>query len=480
VPVNTAFWCDRAWLPGGVADRVLVGCSPGGVVTSVTSGVDAPPGAVRLAGMVFPGFANGHSHAFHRALRGRTHRGGGTFWTWRKAMYRLAGALDPDRYLRLARLVYAEMALAGYVAVGEFHYLHHPPGGGRYAQPNAMGAALVEAAREAGIRLTLLDTCYLAGGLEAGGYRPLSGPQARFSDGDVDGWLNRVTALDAQLGAGAGVPLNTVAGVAPRAARRALPDAVAGVQRDAPGVRIGAAVHSVRAVPAEALPAFAAATRDRPVHVHLSEQPAENEACLAFHGRTPTELLAAVGLLGSHTTAVHATHLSASDIALLGAAEVTACFCPSTEADLADGIGPARELADAGCPISLGSDQHAVIDALGETRALEYGERLRTGQRGRFGPTELVRSATEHGHRSLGWSGAGRIVPGAPCDLVALRTDTVRTAGATPEQLVLAASATDVHTVVVGGVMVVRDGVHRVFGAVGPALAEVIEELWNT
>jgi cytosine/adenosine deaminase-related metal-dependent hydrolase len=554
VPVNTAFWCDRAWLPGGVADRVLIGCSPGGVVSSVASGVDAPPGAVRLAGMVFPGFANGHSHAFHRALRGRTHCGGGTFWTWRKAMYRLAGVLDPDRYLRLARLVYAEMALAGYVAVGEFHYLHHPPGGGRYAQRNAMGVALIEAARESGIRLTLLDTCYLAGDLEADGYRPLSGPQARFSDGDVDGWLNRVTELDAQLNAAAGVPLNAVAGVPPGAGRSALSDvvgsaplnalggtapdvdarresapgvaldvdarggpaagappilgvsvprnayggvrrdsstrcekaagapvsALAGVQRNAPGVRIGAAVHSVRAVPAEALPAFAAATRDRPVHVHLSEQPAENEACLAFHGRTPTELLADAGLLGSHTTAVHATHLSASDIALLGAAEVTACFCPSTEADLADGIGPARELADAGCPISLGSDQHAVIDALAETRALEHGERLRTGQRGRFGPTELVRFATEYGHRSLGWRGAGRIAHGAPCDLVSLRTDTVRTAGATPEQLVLAASATDVHTVVVGGVMVVRDGVHRVFGAVGPALAEVIEELWNT
>ncbi|HEX4359150.1 MAG TPA: formimidoylglutamate deiminase [Pseudonocardia sp.] len=443
---RATYWCERAWVAGGIAERVLVGVGPDGVITSVAAHSDPPTGADRLPGVVFPGFANGHSHAFHRALRGRTHADGGTFWTWREGMYRLAGRLDPDSYRRLATLVYAEMVLAGFTAVGEFHYLHHPVGGGRYADPNAMGNALVEAARDAGIRITLLDTCYLAGGLDETGYRPLSAEQARFGDGTAAGWLDRVAGL-----------------------------------RDTAGARVGAALHSVRAVPADALPEVAATLGTaRPLHIHLSEQPAENEACQAWHGCSPTELLAGAGLLGPHTTAVHATHLSEKDIRLLGSAGVTACFCPTTEADLADGIGPARELADAGSPISLGSDQHAVVDPLVEARALEHGERLRTGRRGRFSPAELVTAATAAGHRSLGWPGAGEIAPGAPCDLVAVRTDTPRTAGSLPGQLLLSASAPDVHTVVVGGRAVVRDGRHTTLDTVGPALAAEIEELWRT
>jgi formiminoglutamate deiminase len=440
------FWCERAWVAGGIAERVTVVRDDAGVIASVAVHSEPPMGAHRLPGVVFPGFANGHSHAFHRALRGRTHAGGGTFWTWREGMYRLAGRLDPDSYRRLATLVYGEMVLAGFTAVGEFHYLHHPVGGGRYGDPNAMGNALVEAASAAGIRITLLDTCYLAGGLDDTGYLPLSGPQTRFGDGTAAGWLDRVAGL-----------------------------------HDTPGSRVGAALHSVRAVPADALPEVASALgAARPLHIHLSEQPAENEACQAWHGCSPTELLSGAGLLGPHTTAVHATHLSEKDIRLLGSAGVTACFCPSTEADLADGIGPARELADAGSPISLGSDQHAVVDPLVEARALEHGERLRTGRRGRFTPGELVTAATVAGHRSLGWAGAGEIAPGGPCDLVAVRTDTPRTAGSAPAQLLLSASAPDVHTVVVGGRTVVEDGRHTTLDTVGPALAAEIEELWRT
>jgi formiminoglutamate deiminase len=464
VPLNAregaVFWCERAWLPAGVAERVLVRGTADGLVRSVQVGVAAPPGATRLDGMVFPGFANAHSHAFHRALRGRTHAGGGTFWTWREGMYRLAGALDPDRYHRLARLVFAEMLLAGYSAVGEFHYLHHPPGGGRYREPNAMGVALAEAAAEAGIRLTLLDTCYLRGGLEATGYQPLTGHQARFADRDVEDWRSRLSALVSAVRCG---PAGR--GCAPLNAAR---------------VRVGAAVHSIRAVPADALPVIAELDPELPLHVHVSEQPAENQACRAYHGCTPTELLAHAGLLRPSTTAVHATHLTRTDIELLGAAGANACFCPSTEADLADGIGPARELADAGCPISLGSDQHAVTDAFGEARALEHGERLRTGRRGRFDPAELVRAGTAHGYRALGWPGGGELTTGAPCDLTAVGVRTVRTAGSVPEQLVMTASAADVHSVVVGGELVVSQGRHRTLGDVGPELAGVIEELWST
>jgi formiminoglutamate deiminase len=437
-------WCERAWLPGGVAERVLVAHDGAGLITSVRAGAEPQAGAERLAGLVFPGFANVHSHAFHRALRGRTHGDAGTFWTWRTAMYRLAERLDPERYHRLARLVYAEMALAGYTLVGEFHYLHHPPGGGRYAEPNAMGQALLDAAREAGLRITLLDSCYLRGGLAEAGYLPLRGVQSRFGDDDVADWAKRVSGL-----------------------------------ADRPDARVGTALHSVRAVPPDAMREFAAAVNARPVHVHLSEQLAENHACEAFHGRSPTELLADIGVLGPGVTAVHATHLTATDIALLGSAGATCCLCPSTEADLADGIGPGPQLTDAGCRISLGSDQHAVTDPFVEARALEYGARLRGGRRGRFTPSELVRCATEHGYGALGWPEGGRIEAGAPCDLVAVRTDTTRTAGALPEQITLAAFAADVHTVLVGGRVVARDGRHTALGQVGPALAAEIAGLWS-
>ncbi|GDY31246.1 formimidoylglutamate deiminase [Gandjariella thermophila] len=438
---DTAYWCERAWLPDAIAPRVLVRAGAGGTITEV-SFVDTPPlGAIRLRGLVFPGFANAHSHAFHRALRGRTHGAGGTFWTWREGMYRLAERLDPDGYLRLARAVYAEMAVAGIACVGEFHYLHHGPGGARYADPNAMGEALRRAAADAGIRLTLLDTCYLAGGIG----KPLAGTQPRFGDGSVAAWAERL----------------------------------AGMREDAT-TRIGAAIHSVRAVPADALPDLvAAAPPDRPLHVHLSEQPAENEACLAAYGRTPTELLHDAGALSARTTAVHATHLREADIDLLGGAGVTACLCPTTEADLADGLGPARALADAGCPLALGSDQHAVVDPFAEARALEHGERLRTGRRGHFTPADLVTAATAGGHASLGWPEAGRIAEGAPADLVAVRLDSPRTAGVLPEQALFAATASDVDTVVIGGRVVACDGRHVLLGDVGRLLTEAIGELWR-
>ncbi|HEX6344291.1 formimidoylglutamate deiminase [Umezawaea sp.] len=405
----TSYWCEHAWLPEGVVPGVVVDVVDGLVVRLSTA--DAPGDARRLSGVVLPGFANAHSHAFHRALRGRTHDGGGTFWTWRDAMYAVAAELTPESYLELATSVYREMAVTGITAVGEFHYLHD--------RSNEMGEALRQAAANAGIRLTLLDTCYLAGGIDV----PVRGVQERFTDGTASAWAARVAELR--------------------------PDAM---------TRVGAAIHSVRAVPRAELAEVAAAFPDRPLHVHLSEQPAENEACLAAYGMTPTELLHEAGALSPRTTAVHATHLTGGDIALLGTSGTGACFCPTTEADLADGIGPARELVDAGSPLSLGSDQHAVIDPLLESRALEHGERLRTGRRGRFSPRELMAALTNHA--SIGWPEAGRIGVGAPADLVAVRLDSVRTAGSRPEQVVLTATASDVAAVVVAGKVIAENGVH--------------------
>jgi len=436
--------CPSVWIDGAVRDRVDITVDETGRIASIESwGVVPQAHVALLPGVVLPGFANAHSHAFHRALRGRTHGDGGTFWTWRERMYEVASVLDPDLYFRLARAVFSEMVLAGATSVGEFHYLHHASDGSPYGDPNAMGEALRHAAREAGIRLTLLDTCYLAGGLTDEGHTQMQPRQLRFGDGDANRWAERFGAL---------------AGDA--------------------STNIGAAIHSVRAVPRDQIPTIVRAAEGRPLHVHLSEQRAENEACEAAYGCSPTQVLWAAGALGPLTTAVHATHLSDADIRLLGGSRTSSCFCPTTERDLADGIGPARELARAGSPLCLGSDQHAVIDLLEEARALEMHERLRHHERGRLQPAELIAAMTAHGQASLGWPDAGRIEVGQRADLVAVRADTVRTAGSDPSQIALSAFASDVDTVVVDGAIVVSGGHHRSLD-VGAELATVIGEVWD-
>ncbi|MEV6411129.1 formimidoylglutamate deiminase [Kribbella sp. NPDC051718] len=431
----TAYWCSQALLPTGLASSVRVEVVDGRFA-SVVADAEADD-AVKLAGLVIPGLANCHSHAFHRALRGRTQTERGTFWTWREQMYSVASALTPDSYYRLARAVYGEMVLAGITSVGEFHYLHHGPGGQRYDEPNAMGSALIAAAQDAGLRIALLDTCYVAGGID----QPLNEVQKRFSDGDAAGWAARVRDL-----------------------------------RGADDVVIGAAAHSVRGVPDDQLTAVADTLPRAPLHVHLSEQVAENEACLAAYGRTPSQLLDESGFLGPRTSAVHATHLTPVDVGLLGSTGTHSCFCPTTERDLADGIGPSVALRAAGSPLTLGSDSHAVIDLFEEMRAVELDERLASQERGHWSAGELLTAATVAGHRSIGFGDAGVIEVGARADLVVLRLDSVRTAGTggSVETAVFAASAADVTDVVVGGVQVVAEGNH-VKLAVGAELAASIE-----
>jgi formiminoglutamate deiminase len=422
------YWCELAWLGGERAEQgVLVDVEDGRIASAAAGTPEPPPGARRLGGLTMPGLANAHSHAFQRALRGRTQHGSGSFWTWREQMYAVAERLDPESYLALARATYAEMALAGVTTVGEFHYLHHGPGGVPYGDPNEMGRALIAAAGEAGVRVTLIDSCYLHGGIGV----PAEGAQLRFSDGSADAWVQRVDDL-----------------------------------AESESARIGAAIHSMRAVDPEAAAVVAgwAAERKRPLHAHVSEQPAENEACLEAYGRTPTALLADAGALEANFTAVHATHLDDGDVALLGEAGACCCVCPTTERDLADGIGAMRRLADAGASLSLGSDSHAVIDLFEEARAVELDERLASGERGHHATDALLRAATEGGHACLGWPDAGRIEPGARADLVTVSLDGVRLAGWAPEHVLesvlFAAGAADVRHVLVDGREIVHDGRH--------------------
>jgi len=439
----SAFWCELAWLGGGgVESGVVIEVDGERIETVITEMTAPPPGSHRLDGLVIPGLANAHSHAFQRALRGRTQRSEGSFWTWREQMYALAGALDPDSMRALARATFGEMALAGVTVVGEFHYLHHGPGGSAYADPNAMGTAVIQAASEARIRLTLIDACYLHGGIEP---NPV---QKRFFDTDADAWARRVGALT-------GGPLH----------------------------RIGAAIHSMRAVQPEsaAIVAAWATERSLPLHAHVSEQPAENEACREVYGSTPTALLHYEGALSERFTAVHATHLSQADIGLLGGAGAYCCLCPTTERDLADGIGPARRLRDAGGTLALGTDSNAIIEPFEEARALELDERLASGVRGLHGAPELLRAATESGYASLGWPEGGSIRAGALADLVAVRIDGLRLVGVPAEDLlgalVFAGAAADVRDVIVGGRFVVRDGVHASLDVpreLAAAVAEVV------
>ena len=435
---DLTFHTDHAWIDGVVVADVLLDVVDGRFA-AVTPGVPAPAGATRLPGLTLPGLANAHSHAFHRALRGRTQDDRGSFWTWRERMYRAAEALDPETYHRLARAVYAEMALAGITCVGEFHYLHHGAGGVPYEQPNAMGEALIAAAGAAGIRITLLDACYLTATVDGA---PLDGVQRRFGDRDAAAWAARVSEL-----------------------------------KPAEHARVGAAVHSVRAVPVGQMPEVVAwaTARGAPLHAHLSEQRAENEACAAFYGRSPTEVLDDAGALGPRTTVVHATHLSDTDRGELGDSSTAVCFCPTTERDLADGIGPARALVDGGSPLCLGSDSHAVIDLFEEMRAVELDERLASQRRGHWSATDLLAAGLRHD--SLGWDDAGAIAAGKRADLVTIATDHVRTAGTGADErtVVFAAVAEDVVQVVADGRVAFREGDRE---QLGRDLDDVMRGLW--
>ena len=394
---------EQAWL-GHRAENVLIEVEDGRI-TNIEEGIPAPEDATPLKGWTIPGLANVHSHAFQRLLRGEIESGGGDFWEWRAQMYRFT-EWDLDDYMKHARLVFREMLEAGITAVGEFHYLH--------SHGNGLGQALIDAAREEGIRITLIDACYLRGGLDG---RPLEAEQLTFSDGDADRWARRMDELN-----------------------------------EADGVRIAAAIHSVRGVDPESMRIVATYARERrmPLHIHLAEQPAEVEECMQIEGVTPTELLDREGILGPDLTAVHAIHVNERDIALLGENQVSICTCPTTERDLGDRVGPLRALADAGCALSAGSDSNAVIDIIEEARALELDQRRATGRRVLHQPDDLLQAATVNGMRALGWD-AGELRQGMLADFITLDQSTSLWREMSPSYLIFGFSGRDVTNVVVGG-----------------------------
>jgi formimidoylglutamate deiminase len=325
-----------------------------------------------------PAMPNAHSHAFQRALRGRAERPGGDrdddFWTWRTEMFRLAGSLDPTTMRQLANETYAEMVGAGYGVVGEFHYVHHQPDGTPYPERNEMALAVAEAAAEAGLPIVLLPAAYHRGGWDGGDLPPAPG-QRRFCDPDVETFLGRVDAL------------------------RSWAERV-------PGVQVGVAAHSVRAVPRGWLEAIGEFSERYGLvrHVHAHEQRRELDQCRAEHGCSPIELLERTGFLGPGATVIHGIHVTPADVAILARTGATVVSCPTTEGNLGDGYLPAMAYAEAGVPLAIGSDSQVRIDPFEEARELETGSRrerqLRSGLLAAVG--DLWEELCRNGYRSLG------------------------------------------------------------------------------
>lgn len=392
---------DYVYTPKGLQANQAVSISDDGRISaivpyaggrSLTPANDAAAEIDMLPGVaLLPGFVNAHSHVFQRALRGHTHRPlsqQDTFWTWRRAMYAEAQRLTPELLYEGGVRAYREMLAAGYTTVGEFHYVHHQPGGAPYASPNAMSEAVLQAGRDAGIRVVLLMTAYAQSGFN----QPPEEGQRRFCDASVETYLARVESLREK------------------------------------GALIGVAPHSVRAVPEDWFRAIASYSHkhELPLHVHADEQVAEIEQCRAAYGCTPIELLERFDALGNMTTVVHATHANAVEINLLARYGSTVCVCPTTEGDLGDGIAPYADLLAQGIPLAIGSDSNTRLDPIEELRWAEYSARMRYQRRRVLvadtmaspGPL-LLDYGTRNGAKSLGIA-TGVIAPGMLADFVAI------------------------------------------------------------
>lgn len=436
---------------------------------------------VRLAHRaLLPGMVNAHSHAFQRVIRGRTeHRSRAaaqdSFWTWREAMYAAAARLTPEDIYDASRMAFAEMALAGITAVGEFHYLHRAPDGAVYDDPNLLAKQVSAAARDVGIRIALLRVAYARSGFQT----PPNERQRRFIEPDPATYLRHAEALLGDLARAA------------RSDAASLPTAWAGV-----------APHSVRAVPSEYLRAvsdFASAHR-LPLHIHVAEQPAELEACLAETGRTPVALLADEGVLNARFTGVHGVHVTPEEARALGQAGATVCACPTTERNLGDGIVPADLFFKERVSIALGTDSHTQIDLLEDARELEYHLRLQRLARNVLAPApeaepdaeepalstlaaRLFTCATESGAQSIGAQGASALAHGQPADFFTVDTRDPSIAGANDEDLlpaiVFSLARAAIREVAVGGRLIVKEGRHPAQDEIVSRFAALQKKLWS-
>ncbi len=449
------FRCDHALLPHGWAHDVVLSIDADGNITNVATG-DPAPGLPSLGRWVVPGMPNLHSHAFQRAMAGRAERIGGEgvddFWSWRETMYALAARLDPTLLHAIAAQLYVEMLAAGYTAVCEFHYVHHRPDGSSHAPPSAMSDALLQAARDTGIGLTLLPVLYQTGGFDG---RALAPRQRRFGHA-LDGFVDLVAQL------------------------RNAEDAQTAV---------GIAVHSLRAVAPDALAELLAApvARSGPLHIHIAEQQREVDDCLRERGARPVDWLLDHAAIDQRWCMVHATHLSDGERRRLAATGAVAGLCPTTEANLGDGLFALREWLDLDGAIGIGSDSHVSVSPIEELRWLEYGQRLQQQRRlvaasagqPSVGAT-LWRSALAGGARASGRP-IGAIAPGCRADLLVLDDAAPAFAGCAITEvldtLVFAGNRTLVRDVHVGGRRVVEHGQHVNAGSIAAGFRQALQGL---
>lgn len=433
-----------AWTPKGVVRDPIVEINDGTIVGCLDPSCQVEGPIERLEGrLLMPGFVNAHSHAFQRAIRGRveiSQPGEGDFWGWREAMYKAANAVNPDQLEHICQLAFLEMVQAGVTHVGEFHYLHRASGGQAYAEPNELAHRVIRAARQVGLRISLLRVVYGRSDAQTA-LRP---EQQRFKTDSPDEALRAIEALRTQAG---------------------------------PFVSVGLAPHSVRAVPPEWLPEFACF--DGVIHAHVSEQPAENASCRAETGRSPTHVFADAGLLTHQFSAVHLTHPEAGDVDRLAAAGASVVVCPTTEMALGDGFLP--EDARVRLPLAVGSDSHATIDLLAETRTLEWHGRAQSGRRhvlANRSAEAVLKALTAGGSRSLGGAPKG-VTAGAPADLVALDLRKPAAVGV-PELEVIAYNADNswVDSVWVNGDRVLTGGRHPREEAIVQAARGALADLW--
>jgi formimidoylglutamate deiminase len=432
--IPTNYVADRVWTTQGWAGDVRMSIDDRGYLASTATGE-----AERLGHWVLPGMPNLHSHAFQRAMAGLAERKGrsdDSFWTWRETMYAFAAAIGPDELKAIAAQLYVEMLKSGYTQVCEFHYLHHQPDGTPYAQPEAMSLALIEAAREAGITLTLLPVLYMSGGFDG---RPLTPRQRRFGH-DLPSYLRLLETLQ---------------------------------KYENEKLRVGIALHSLRAVPEDAMRNVLAsdAAKSCPIHIHIAEQLGEVQDCLATRGARPVEWLLDHADVDARWTLVHATHLSAGETSRLARSGAVAGLCPTTEANLGDGLFPLADYLDAHGTLGVGSDSHISVSPVEELRWLEYGQRLSSCHRNiaarRQGDSvgETLWPAALRGGALASGLPIGELRAGARADLLVL-DDRAALLAARDEHAVIdsflfAGNVPLVRDVMVGGEWVVRHFVHR-------------------
>ncbi|MEX2647684.1 MAG: formimidoylglutamate deiminase [Alphaproteobacteria bacterium] len=456
-----ALSCADALLPDGWARDVVIDIDAGGTIRAVTGGGPSR-GAERALGPVIPGMPNLHSHAFQRAMAGLTERRGlagpehDSFWTWREVMYGFVRAIDPEALEAIAAQLYVEMLEAGYTAVAEFHYLHHDRDGRPYADPAELSERVIDAARRAGIGITHLPVLYANGGF---GGKPAADGQRRFVH-DASRFLGLVENLRAR-------------------------------HRDDANVRIGVAPHSLRAVTpallAEVLAGLDAMDPTAPIHIHVAEQTREVEECVAWSGARPVAWLLDHAPIGPRWCLVHATHMSETETAGLAASAAVAGLCPTTEANLGDGLFALPDFLGHGGVLGIGSDSHISVNPVEELRWLEYAQRLDRRERNVAASPErphvgagLYRCALAGGARACARP-IGAIAPGARADLVVLDRDhpllVGRAGDALLDSYVFAGNDRVVRDVMVGGDWVVRQGRHGRRDEVRAAYREAIAAL---